>query len=66
LNRQLTCEVNIPSRQQCRIAHAERQASQKIAEVNDAFRYIEPKDYDDPLSEAISKIYLPDGEEKEL
>ncbi len=56
LSRELTREVNVPSWQQCRLAHAERTASRYLISLIDW--PIPAIDYDDPfhLAQAISAL----------
>lgn len=64
LNQKLTGEINTPSREQCMIAHVERNASRDLLK---AFQEIEPEflsdielpaiDYLDPFEKIINKTY---------
>ena len=64
LNNRLTEEFNIPSSQQCRLAHAERECSrlllERLKQANSLFlqiRLIQPIDYDDPMEKILKNEY---------
>lgn len=64
LNKKLTSEINIPSWQQCRTAHAEREASRlflnKLKEIKyrgAAYREISEINYDDPFEIAVKNKF---------
>lgn len=64
LNRKLTSEINIPSWQQCKTAHAEREASRlflsKLKELNypgAVYREIAEINYDDPFEIAVKNKF---------
>lgn len=63
LNRKLTCEVNTPGKQQCIIAHIERNASRNLlarlqTEINlMSSKSIKEIDYLDPFEKIINKKY---------
>lgn len=58
LNRLSTYEVNIPSEQQCRIAHLEREHSRLLALADPNVNYVSipSMERDDPIVDAIKKI----------
>lgn len=64
LNRKLTGELNIPSKQQCVISHAEREAARlflgelkKAGFPGAANKEISEIDYDDPFEKAVKNKY---------
>ena len=64
LNRKLTGELNTPSWQQCRVSHAEREASRQMLNrlKESGFRGAETKEikalnYDDPFETAVKNRY---------
>ena len=64
LNRKLTAEINVPSWQQCRTSHAEREASRlflsKLKELNypgAVYREIAEINYDDPFEIAVKNKF---------
>jgi len=63
LNRNTTLEINVPSREQCRTAHVEREVSRRLLQSLrplkpfDKFPPIPPLAYDDPFDKVVQETW---------